>query len=101
MGRTAPAATDAAVVRTMKNSYKISGGTIKARPHPGPLPQERENFCRADIGETGAFIRPPITGAIGKEAAKTEPTEELPASARLLSLSPGERVGVRASVVSD
>jgi hypothetical protein len=55
------------------NDRNLENGT-EARPHPSPLPQERGN------------------------AAKATKTFELSGNVRNLSLSPGERVGVRAGL---
>src|ERR1035441_10249616 len=73
----------------------ISG--LKARPHPGPLPQEREDrserlWPAADLGGGAAFARK------RNNAPNATSAFELTGAARMLSLSSGERAGVRASV---
>ena len=67
------------------------------RPHPGPLPQERENYF-AVAGESvraHVIVRPQ---AKSENAVRARPTSELFESTDGCSLSPGERVRMRASV---
>ena len=68
---------------------------INIRPHPGPLPQERENrsavFCEANApGGRSVLETNELVAAIANRA------DEFSNPAALLSLSPGERAGVRA-----
>jgi imidazolonepropionase-like amidohydrolase len=84
---------------------RVSAGKIKlisvnARPHPGPLPQEREkrpsapgDEKRQDVSQS--FIPNKQETATSEGAVKSTET----AAAR--SLSPGERAGVRASVTTN
>jgi len=67
------------------------------RPHPNPLPQERENnFADAGKGEhSSCIVRP---HAKPSEAATARKPEGFQERADCCSLSPGERVRVRASV---
>ena len=67
------------------------------RPHPGPLPQERENHSPR-LDETDAVGGRAFAGANWLKAAKARETLELSESEDGCSLSPGERVRVRASV---
>jgi ATP-dependent helicase/nuclease subunit B len=65
------------------------------RPHPGPLPQERENRLPLS-GDTSASIdHAPFATNKEKPATATEAGETLE-GAKAFSLSPGERAGVRA-----
>jgi len=68
-----------------------------ARPHPGPLPQERENRS-AGAGEIehAKFIA--CLEAKSSEAALARETNEFQKRAESSTLSSGERAGVRASV---
>jgi hypothetical protein len=73
----------------------ISG--LKARPHPGPLPQEREDRSRR------WWINVALASGAAIARRRSNPTNattafELTGAARQLSLSSGERAGVRASV---
>ena len=64
---------------------------------PGPLPQERENR-RLSLCEANRHgFRMPEERTF-RNAATAKTTDEFSMAAPLLSLSPGERVGVRASV---
>src|SRR5437870_2770516 len=64
---------------------------MNARPHPGPLPQERMN--RAPLSDdTDAHSGRPSRPAQAKEAAIATVGENFPCAAAPLSLSPGERV---------
>ena len=68
-----------------------------ARPHPGPLPQEREN--RPPISrDADAFALLSASGINEQDAATVGRMHESFNAAGSPSLSPGERAGVRASV---
>ena len=73
---------------------------VNARPHPGPLPQERVNHPPLS-DDTDAHSGPPSRPAQAKEAAIATVGENFPCDAAAFSLSPGERAGVRGSVNSD
>ena len=71
---------------------------INDRPHPGPLPQEREEHSQRSwnpipLGLRTVFERRPYRAPIATGAF--EPSSD----ARNISLSLGERAGVRASVL--
>jgi hypothetical protein len=69
----------------------------EARPHPGLLPQEKENHLPhfGEVQLSGLAMR--FSGA--SQAAATEiAIQKFTTSANALSLSPGQRAGVRASV---
>jgi hypothetical protein len=70
---------------------------MDARPHPGPLPQERENR-RPHSRETTAHRS--VTRLAGTEpgVAKATKPDEFSSDAAWLTLSQGERAGMRASV---
>ena len=68
-----------------------------ARPHPGPLPQERENLRRVLSQRQPSVLRQ-FSPANHQPAATGNPTSESSQRIRSLSLSPGERARVRASV---
>jgi hypothetical protein len=67
------------------------------RPHPGPLPQERENRSPL-LGETDTVGCRAFAGVNWLKAATARETLKLSERADSCSLSPGERVRVRASV---
>jgi hypothetical protein len=76
----------------------VSG--LKARPHPGPLPQEREDrserlWPAADLGGGAAFARQ------RNNAPNATSAFELMGAARMLSLSSEERAGVWSERSSD
>jgi len=73
---------------------------VDARPHPGPLPQERVNRSPFS-GDKNASGVPSRFGASLSEAAVATVLENFSNAAPALPLSPGERAGVRASVSSD
>ncbi len=75
----------------------VDGGEKNARPHPGPLPQERENHPPL-LGDADGFgfWTPSKTNVISE--TKTRAASELSSDAAWPSLSSGERAGVRASV---
>ena len=70
---------------------------MNARPHPGPLPQERENHP-PDSGDANLskFSGRLMANVTGTEASTV--TSNLFSDTRSFSISPGERAGVRASV---
>src|ERR1041384_4701461 len=70
---------------------------FEARPHPSPLPQERENGDPA-FGKIGAPVSPWRSFVNGTEMRKAQRAHERSGNAQIFSLSRGERVGVRASV---
>ena len=70
---------------------------VNARPHPGPLPQERENRSPMS-GDTDALSFPNSCETKAREATIAKATSRFSDATALLSLSPGERAGVRASV---
>ena len=88
-----PVAAELGVLGAVREN-EVSGNV---RPHPGPLPQERENHSpRLD---TSNATSAPVAQAPNNETVATVPqTSEQPARAASFSLSPGERAGVRASV---
>jgi hypothetical protein len=70
---------------------------LNVRPHPGPLPQEREKRS-AVAGEAGLyqlFVRRSINST---DAAKARRSSKFYETVHCCPLSPGERVRVRASV---
>jgi len=73
---------------------------IDARPHPGPLPEERENrpplFGETDVSGDRACL-----GANVRQTVTANTTTEFPNAAASFPLSLGERDGVRASVTTD
>src|SRR6266496_4380221 len=71
----------------------------KVRPHPGPLPQERENHSpvAGEFGCVRIIERPTLNS---NETEMERRAAEFYKSADVPSLSPGERAGVRASVTS-
>jgi hypothetical protein len=73
---------------------------LDVRPHPGPLPQEREKRSTV-AGEFRrvVFLLPPE--ADKKKAEKERRSNELSERADGCSLSPGERVRVRASNITN
>ena len=70
---------------------------VHDRPHPGPLPQERENHSAVagEFGHTQFAMRPE---AKSEDAETARESSEFPERADSHSLSPGERARVRASV---
>ena len=82
----------------MFDSLLNSFGLI--RPHPGPLPRERERRSAVvvEFGHAQLIVRP---DAKWREAAVARVANELRRRAEAFSLSPGERAGVRAGVDSD
>ena len=73
---------------------------MNARPHPGPLPQERENY-RPLSRKTNVLCSAKKFVANEQGAAMATKTNKFSRDAALLPLSPGERAGVRASVGSN
>jgi hypothetical protein len=74
-----------------------SDGSVVARPHSGPLPQERGNRSQR-FGEAGATACRTAFSTNDEGAAMAPKANELSSTGRKLSLSPGERAGVRASL---
>jgi len=70
---------------------------LHARPHPGPLPQERERRSRRLWKTTRPGVGAP-SGWKGSNATDATEAIELSNNVRKFSLSPGERAGVRASL---
>jgi hypothetical protein len=70
---------------------------LHARPHPGPLPQERGRRARRLWKTTRPGVLSP-SGRKGSNATDATEAIELSNSARKFSLSPGERAGVRVSL---
>src|SRR5205823_3123342 len=70
---------------------------MNARPHPGPLPQERVNCSPLSGDKNGIGARTHFRASLSEAAIAAAP-ENFPGAAAVLSLSPGERAGVRASV---
>jgi hypothetical protein len=70
---------------------------MNARPHPSPLPQERENRTPR-FGEVDALGGRVVSSAKKQIAATTTVAVEFSEDAQSRSLCPGERVRVRASV---
>ncbi len=68
---------------------------MNVRPHPGPLPQERENLSPPP-GGMDAFGFTTRFDQDGTKPATGAAADELSNSVRSFSLSPGERAGVRA-----
>jgi len=73
---------------------------VYARPHPGPLPQERENHSpvTGDSEMTGSLA---LFGANDGKAVTAMTTTKFFGNAHSFPLSPGERAGVRASVTTN
>jgi len=71
-----------------------------ARPHPGPLPQERENGSPVSGDGSTRGVRPTLDPHKFAAAIANTATE-LSDTVVMLSLSPGERAGVRASVTTN
>ena len=69
------------------------------RPHPGPLPQEREN-CVPRVDWANDFSNRTRAETNGRKAATATLTDKFSRNATMSSLSPGERAGVRAVVIS-
>ena len=70
---------------------------MNARPHPGPLPQERVNCSPLSGDKNGVGARTHFRASLSEAAIAAAP-ENFPGAAAVLSLSPGKRAGVRASV---
>ena len=73
---------------------------MNVRPHPDPLPQERENHLRR-TGDASAPVDLRHPQVDSKKTATAYQTHKFSSNVALLSLSPGERAGVRASVNSN
>jgi len=75
----------------------VNGRMSNARPHPGPLPQERED--RSLINGSSSVVLDCVR--FSKTASKATTAlcvHEISEAFRTFTLSPGERVGVRVSV---
>src|SRR6185436_10623355 len=70
-----------------------------ARPHPGPLPEEREKHSPVLWLNNRAWLSC-ASETKDKEAGTAIVTSEFSSTVPTLSLSSGERVGVRASVAA-
>ncbi len=70
---------------------------MNVRPHPGPLPQERENYLPHFDDAHALGGRVPFA-ANDLAAACAIATNKFHIDAVWFTLSPGERAGVRASV---
>jgi hypothetical protein len=70
---------------------------MNARPHPGPLPQERGNDSPFS-GEADASGYRTYAEANDTEAAFATVADNFSSTPAALSLSSGERAGVRASL---
>jgi hypothetical protein len=86
----------------MKTRSQLQCGlrTFWARPHPDPLPQEREKRSTV-IGGRSRIPSAANFNALSKDAAKARAAFKHYENAHGSSLSPGERVRVRASVPSN
>src|SRR5437762_4032731 len=73
---------------------------MNARPHPGPLPQERVNCSPLSGDKNGVGARTHFRASLSEAAIAAAP-ENFPGAAAVLSLSPGERTAVSASVDPD
>ena len=73
---------------------------FNVRPRPGPLPPERVK--RSTVASAGERAQIAVRfGSISRDAAKTGATFVLSKNARCSSLSSGERVRVRVSVITN
>jgi hypothetical protein len=73
---------------------------MNVRPHPGPLPQERENRVQR-AGDADMPIDLRHLQVDGRKPPTAYRTHKFSSDVALLSLSPGERAGVRANVNSN
>jgi hypothetical protein len=73
---------------------------MNVHPHPDPLPQERENRLQRAGGANvlGDLRHPQVDN---QKTVAANQIYKFSSKVALLSLSPGERVGVRASVNSN
>jgi formylglycine-generating enzyme required for sulfatase activity len=95
-----PEAVPVAADATRPGAVEQQRVSENVRPHPGPLPQEREiRTPRSDKGE--ALNRSVDSSRDVPSAVAAPRASNRPASAAAPSLSPGERAGVRASGNSD
>ena len=78
---------------------EIPRSVMNARPHPGPLPQERGNRSQGFIGAEVSGFSPRLETNHMK-AGTGMVAHEFFSDAQSFSLSPGERAGVRASVIT-
>jgi hypothetical protein len=72
---------------------------MNARPHPGPLPQERVNRSPG-VGDTNTLSFRNDFGAMTRNAVTATMAAKLSSDCNWLSLSLGERAGLRADVKS-
>ncbi len=72
---------------------------MNVRPHPSPLPRERENRPQR-AGEIEPWNYPASSGPSIRAAANVPSAYRFSADTESPSLSPGERAGVRASVIT-
>src|SRR5476651_1663563 len=86
-------ALEASVYPRLNCGIKCKG----VRPHPGPLPQEKEN-CSSVFRIPGRFSARAVHVPNHREAGKSQANFKCPAACFGGSLSPGERAGVRAVV---
>ena len=73
---------------------------MNVRPHPGPLPQERENRLQW-AGDASVPVDLRHLQVDSQKTATAYQTHKFSSGVALLSLSPGERAGVRASMNSN
>jgi hypothetical protein len=73
---------------------------MNVRPHPGPLPQERENRLQW-AGDASMTVDLRHHQADSQKMATAYQTHKFSSDVALLTLSQGERAGVRASVNSN
>ncbi len=78
----------------------MSRGQKNVRPHPGPLPQERENY-RPFSNKANRLCSAKQFVANEQSTAVAIHTNKFSRNGTSLSLSRGERAGVRASVGSN
>jgi len=76
------------------------GSGLKFRPHPGPLPQERENRSAASVCAKTVRLGKLFFSAHHGNAAAASGDIKLSNCDASLTLSPGERAGVRAELVT-
>ena len=92
-------AIEAELVASLQHSAKREDMSELARPHPGPLPPEREK--RPPRSGEGVTLGPSAHSAPkSATAVSAQRASNRFATADAHSLSPGERAGVRASVIN-
>ena len=72
--------------------------SVHVRPHPGPLPQEREKLS-ASLENSLVTVAVAAALSFVSRIAQPPASSASPMSGERFSLSPGERAGVRASVL--